>query len=377
MNSYRDLFDIPDDVCFLNTAYMGPMPIAAIDAGRAAALAKSQPWTISADDFFGPVEALRASVSKLFGASPQDIAIIPSASYGLATAAQNISLKAGQDVLVLDEQFPSNVYIWRKLAEENGASIKVVKREGQASWTEALLAAIGPQTGLVACPQTHWVDGGFINLPQISDALAPHGGELVLDLSQSLGVQPIDVDRIKPAFAVSVGYKWLMGPYALSYMYVRPDKQKGEPLEQGWINREGAQDFARLVECREQFNPGAERFDMGERSNFQTIPMALPALDLLGEIGPANTADMLSEKAKMIAEMSEPLGVIAEDPSVRSGHYLGMALPETAPSDLLARLRAMNVHVSQRGHRLRVTPHIYTTAADVEHFIEALRKTLS
>ena len=69
MNSYRDLFDIPDDVCFLNTAYMGPMPIAAIDAGRAAALAKSQPWTISADDFFGPVEALRASVSKLFGAS--------------------------------------------------------------------------------------------------------------------------------------------------------------------------------------------------------------------------------------------------------------------------------------------------------------------
>ena len=126
---------------------------------------------------------------------------------------------------MLDEQFPSNVYIWRKLAEENGASVKVVKREGQASWTDALLAAIGPQTGLVACSQTHWVDGGFIDLPQISDALAPHGGELVLDLSQSLGVQPIDLDRIKPAFAVAVGYKWLMGPYALSYMYVRPDKQ--------------------------------------------------------------------------------------------------------------------------------------------------------
>lgn len=374
--SYRALFDIPHDVCFLNTAFMGPMPKAAVAAASAAAQAKCQPWTVGIEAFFETADALRAGSSRLFGAPAKDIAIIPSASYGLAAAARNICLEAGQDVIVLDEQFPSNVYIWRELAKKTGAHLRTVARRPGESWTQAVLKAITPATGLVACPQTHWVDGGLIDLVAVREALAPHGGEIVLDLSQSLGVQPIDLARVRPAFAVSVGYKWLMGPYSLSYLYVRPDMQSGEPLEQGWITREGSENFARLADCREPFRGGAERFDMGERSNFQLAPQAMPGLELLGELGPQGAAGIIGGWSAQIAERAEPLGLGADPEGLRSAHYLGMDLPKSAPEDLLARLKAKDVHVSQRGRRLRVTPHVYTTQADVDRFIEVLEVCL-
>ena len=376
MTRLRSLFDIPDNVCYLNAAYMGPMPRSAVSAAQEAAQQKCHPWDITLIDFFQPTETIRQLVAPLFGVTYKDIAIVPSASYGLATAAQNMTLTAGQEIVILAEQFPSNVYVWRRLAERHKAKVRVVTRTADQSWTQAILAAIGPQTGIVACAQTHWVDGGYVDLEAVSDALAIHGGELVLDLSQSLGVQAIDLARVRPAFAVAVGYKWLIGPYTLAYLYARPDKQSGVPLEEGWINREGSRNFARLVDCRETFGEGAQRYDMGERSNMQLIPQALPGLSLLADLGPKQAADLISQWTDQIVDRAAGLGVIADAPDIRSRHYLGLTLPPSAPDDLLEKLKARQVHVSQRGTRLRVTPHIYTTQADIDRFIAALADSL-
>ena len=124
----RHLFDLPDDQAYLNCAYTAPLLKAAARAGIAAIEAKRQPWKIKGDDFFSSVENLRRLFSQLVGCSPNDVAVVPAASYGIALAAGNLPVEANQSIVVLQDQFPSNVYSWMNLAARTNAKIKTVLR---------------------------------------------------------------------------------------------------------------------------------------------------------------------------------------------------------------------------------------------------------
>src|SRR5258708_31681875 len=117
----RHLFDIPNDVAYLNCAYMSPLMKTAVDAGAARLARKVHPWEITSENFFTGSEEFRIAAAQLFDCTASDIAIVPSASYGIATAAKNLPLKKGQSVLLLAEQFPSNYYPWQRRAAENRA----------------------------------------------------------------------------------------------------------------------------------------------------------------------------------------------------------------------------------------------------------------
>lgn len=376
MSELRDLFDLPREEAYFNAAQLGPMPRAAVEAGAAAFQMKARPWRITTQEqFFDQPEALRGEAARLFGARAEDIALVPAASYGLATAARNLALTAGDEIVLLDGQFPSNVYTWRALARRTGAQIRMTGRSANQSWTEALLDAIGPTTRLVACAAVHWIDGGRIDLEAISQAARTHGAALVLDLTQSLGVLPFDAATIDPDFAVAACYKWLLGPYSIGFLYVAPRRQAGEPLEENWINRVDSEDFTRLIDYRDGYAPGARRFDMGERSNHQLVPATLEAVRLLTRLGAKRVSDQCAALTGALADDAAPLGFKADTPD-RTPHYLALSLPAGAPGDLAARLKARDVHVSQRGPRLRVSPHIYNDETDVARFADALRSCL-
>jgi selenocysteine lyase/cysteine desulfurase len=371
------LFDLPRDIAYFNAAQIGPMPRRGVAAGKAAFEAKARPWTRTiADAFFNAPEATRAKAAALFGVGADSVAIVPAASYGLSVAARNLKLEAGQDILVLSDQFPSNVYTWRTLAARDGASLRTVSRAPGQSWTEALLSAIGPKTGLVACGALNWIDGGRIDLEAVGQAVRETGGALVLDLTQSLGVMEFNAGRVQPDFAVAAGYKWLLGPYTLGYLYVAPRHLEGEPLEENWINREGSQDFSQLIDYRDGYQAGARRYDMGERSNHQLVPAALETLTVLEEIGLDAAAHHIASINEALIEAAKAFGLRADVPD-RAPHYLSLGLPSDAPADLAARLDAHGVKVSQRGPRLRVAPHIYCDEEDVARFATALKAVLS
>src|SRR6202451_646167 len=120
----RHLFDIPDDVAYLNCAYMSPLMKRAVEAGITGLERKAQPWQIVPGQFFSGSEEFRAVAARLIDSAAECIAIVPSASYGIATAARNLVVKKGQSILVLAEQFPSHYYSWRRLAEGKAAVFK-------------------------------------------------------------------------------------------------------------------------------------------------------------------------------------------------------------------------------------------------------------
>ncbi|MEO2034536.1 MAG: hypothetical protein ABGZ35_20870 [Planctomycetaceae bacterium] len=113
----REAFELPEDICWLNSAYMSPLLHTVRSGGNDGLLLRGQPWRISADDFFQPAEEVRRLFAGLINANEEGIALVPSLSYGVGIAARNIPVQSGQNVIVVEEQFPSNVYPWRELAQ--------------------------------------------------------------------------------------------------------------------------------------------------------------------------------------------------------------------------------------------------------------------
>lgn len=366
----RDLFEIPDHVAYFDCAKMSPLLKAAQAQGSAGLARKLAPWDIKAAHFFDETERVRAQAARLVGARADDMAFVPSVSYGLAAAAANLPVEAGQEIVLLAEDFPSVALTAMALARRAGATVRTVGR-GPVGWTVPLLDAIGPRTAIVFTPHTHWSDGGLVDLVAVGAACRAAGAALVLDLTQSLGALPVDVAAIDPDFLVAASYKWLFGPYGTGILYVAPRWQEGVPLEQGWAVRRGAEDFRRLVPYQEAFAPGARRFDMGERCNFALLPPLEAAIEWLLGNGIAAIAETLGAKTAALAVRLAPLG-ITPPAGAQASHFLSVARDGGWPEDLGERLAAQNVHVSLRGEHMRITPHLYNNQADADRLIKAL-----
>jgi len=381
IKSQRDKFDIPADIAYLNCAYMGPLSHKVAAAGARGIAGKSQPWTTGPKDFFTDSERARALFAQTIGATADDIAIVPSASYGIAVATQNLTLGPGRTVIGLEDQFPSNVYGWIEMARADGGAVELIKRAdalgagGHMDWTAAVLNAIDDKTAIVALPHCHWTDGSRLDLAAIGARARQHGAALVLDITQSGGVMAIDVARIDPDFVVCASYKWLLGPYTLGFLYAAPRHHAGRPIEYNWITRKASEDFANLVKTRDEYHPGARRFDMGERSAFQLMPMAVAALEQCLEWGVDEIEQTLAARTRDIAARAGALGFASAPEACRAGHFLGLDLGGADPAALLAACTAAKVFVSIRGSSMRVTPHLYNTDTDVDRFIDVLAKS--
>lgn len=332
----------------------------------------SAPWQIIPDDFFDAPDQLRRAVARLAHCSAQDIAIVPSVSYAIATAAANLPASRNQEILLLEEQFPSNVYPWQALAAATGAEIKIIARPPDSDWTRTVLSTLSERTAIAALPHAHWTDGSRLDLEAIGVRCRELGCALVLDLTQSLGAAPFYIDRIKPDFMVAAGYKWLFGPYGVSYLYVAPHHHEGTALEQTWMGRAGSEDFASLVNYRDSYRPGARRFDAGEPSSFLALPMALAALEQLLNWGPQQTTATLQSLTDLIAARARALGLEVTPEAARSPHLLAISYPQAVPPGLLENLNAQGVYVSVRGRRLRIAPHLHINDQDLDRFFAVL-----
>jgi selenocysteine lyase/cysteine desulfurase len=368
----RHLFEIPDGIAFFNCANIAPQLRSVRDAGEQALARNAKPWEIASSDWFTGVERLRSLFARLIGANGQGVAIVPSTSYGLAVAASNLDAPPGSRVLVVARDFPSAVYTWRSFALRTGAEILTVAREADRSWTEAVLEALDERVAVVAVPNVHWTDGARFDLEAISERAHSIGAALAVDATQSLGAMPLDVSRLDPDFLVAAGYKWLLGPFGLGYLYVAERHRGGRPIEENWIARAGSEDFARLTDYRDEYQPGARRFDVGQRTAFTTVPMAIAALEQLLEWQVDGIAASLAILTGRIEREARDRGLEPLPAEDRGPHLLGIRLPGGTPAGLASTLAARGVHVSLRAGLVRVAPHLYTTGQDIDQLLDGL-----
>jgi len=368
----RALFEIPDDIAYFNCASIGPLPRAARAAIEEGAARRTQPWRVTMKHWIDDYEERRSLFAAIAGVASDAIALIPSVSYGVAVAARNLDAAPGRQVLLLAEDFPSNVYTWRAFAAEKGCGILTVSRPAGGTWTNAVLAALDERVAVVAVPNVQWTDGALLDLVRVGARAREVGSALVVDASQSLGVMPLDLAAIRPDFLIAVGYKWLLGPYGLAYLYADEKYWDGVPLEQNWLSRQGSEDFSSLVDYRDEYRPGARRFDMGERSALEMNNAGVESLRLLNEWGAASIAERLAARTARIEAEAKSLGLNISSAPARGPHLLGIELSREAAVQAFATLRARGVYVAFRGNAIRIATHVYNDDADVERLVEAL-----
>ncbi|MGS2740457.1 aminotransferase class V-fold PLP-dependent enzyme [Sinomicrobium sp. M5D2P17] len=373
LKNKKDFFHIPEGVTYLNCSYMSPLLHNVEQAGMDGLQLRKNPWELKAEDWFATAEELRALFARIVNTDKEQVALIPSVSYGIATAAKNISPKPGQNIVVLEQQYPSNIYAWRELAEQSGAEIVTVKKLPEQTWTRAVLEKIDDNTCLVAVPNCHWTDGAVLDLEQVGVRTRSVGAKLVVDGSQSLGAYPFDIDRIKPDFLVSVGYKWLLGPYGLGYLYAdKKYTESGKPIEFSWLNKKESENFAGLVDYKDAYRPGARRFDFGEFSSTIQVSMAISALTQILDWGVENIRDTISLLTDEIERRALESGYETVKKSDRVGHMIGIRIPRDKSRSLKDELPRHKIHVSFRGDNMRVAPHIYNSMEDIDKLFALL-----
>jgi selenocysteine lyase/cysteine desulfurase len=378
--SQRALFEMPRDICYLNAASYSPLPLRTLQAGRAAVGRKGAPWTLDAGFANKQHERARAAAASLINADACDIALIPSVSYGVATAAKNLTIERGTRVLVLQDDHSSPVLEWHARADAQGFGVETVRRPGDGDWTSAVLEAIerpgAALVSLASISSVHWSDGGLIDVEKVGTALRQRGAYFLIDATQGAGVLAMDVRRLDPDFVIFPTYKWLLGPYGRAFLYVARRHQGGIPLEQTAFGRRDVRAENAVYFADTRYVADARRFDMGERDHFISMEMASIGMDMLTEWGTAEVAQRLKMLTTGIADSLHGFGVSVPEPSLRAPHILCLDFAEGMPAGLVEGLAAEGIYVAPRLGRLRISPHVYNDEEDVERLVAALARWL-
>ena len=373
LQDQKNLFDIPEGIHYLNTASLSASFKSIEEAGIKAVKEKSKPYLIPTSDFFDPVIKLKKLFAQLIDAEDYNrIANIPSVSYGLSSVANNIKLNKGDEIVLIEEQFPSNYYVWEKLAQKYDATIKIVKQpivsqnKGKL-WNEAILNSINDKTAFIALGNIHWTNGTIFDLKTIRKKTREHDALLIVDGSQSIGAMEFSIKEIQPDALICAGYKWLFGPYGCGYAYFGEYFDDGNPIEENWSNRYNSENLSDLVNYEHRYKPLANRYSVGEHASFIYVKMQIAALQQIIDWTPKAIQEYCKEITTNFVKVLSENGCEIENPDARTHHLFGVKIPESIDKEALKKsLSKNNVFVSFRGNYIRVSCHLFNTTDNLK-----------
>lgn len=323
---------------------------------------------------------LKKSGASLVNAPAGQIAVIPSASYGLKSAINNIPVNTGNHAIVVSEEFPSGYYALAGWCKEHGKALKVIDAPNiltgkGAAWNNMILEAITSDTSAVVISSIHWTDGTAFDLQKIGEKCKASGALLIVDGTQSVGALSIDVAACHIDALICAAYKWLMGPYTIGLAYYSEAYNNGVPIEDSWLNRSNAHDFSRLAKYADTYKPGAARYNMGEFGNPVLLPMLDRSLEQVMQWGADNIQSYCGNLAAPLLQYLHENNCWVEDSARRANHIFGFLLPGSVnKAALLEDLKNRKIFVSLRSDAIRVSLHLYNNEADIAALMAALKK---
>ncbi len=376
--AFGDRFAPSEGVAYLDAASQGPMPLAASRAGRDALALKERPWKITTQTYVSVVAEARALAARLLGAREEAVALVTGAGQVVNAVARGLDLGEGDEVLLPRHEFPSNDLPWRWLSRR-GVVVRAVEPDDPSGAVSArrLAAEIGPRTRVVGFAHVSYLHGGRIDPAPVVEAARKVDALTVVDGSQAAGALPFDFGASGVDVYAASGYKFLLGPYGSGVGLFSPRAlDRVSVADVNWWAVQGAEDFNHLPAAVEM-KPGAQRYDAHEPASFNNLMPLAESLRLLLEATPALVAAHargLCDRA--IAGLPPGYSIASPaDPGQRSHIVCLRAGTPAATAEAFERLKAARVAVALRGDRLRVSPHLYSTEADVDRLVAALAGT--
>jgi cysteine desulfurase / selenocysteine lyase len=363
---YHAEFPVTNELIYLNHAAVAPLCRPAAEAMKGLADDASRFGSLHYDKWMESCSGLRRAAARLINASEAEIAIVKNTSEGVATVALGLNWKRGDRVIAFREEFPANYYPWLRL-EKRGVDITWLSIYDPL---EKIAAAI-PGARLLAISHVNYLSGYRVDLDSIGSLCHRHGCFFFVDAIQGMGAFPIDVEASHIDALAADGHKWMLGPEGNGVLYVRRQWLDAiEPVEFGWTNTANYADYSsRDMTLR----PDAGRYECGTLNTVGCYGQRA-AIEFLLEIGIAN----ISEAVLALADQLER-GVRAKGCEVMVGRtresgsgILSFRHPSIDCRTLVADLRRHKITAAPRQGWVRLSPHFYVGAEDIEQVLRVL-----
>ncbi len=368
-------FPVHANLIHLNHAAVAPWPQVTVDAVTAFATENARQGSLHYPQWLDVEQALREKAQCLFNApSSDDIALVKNTSEGLSFVAYGLDWQAGDNVVGIRQEFPSNRFVWSSLADQ-GVEFRQLDLTTCASESEdALLALCDERTRLLSISAVQYADGLRMDLAKVGSFCRQHGILFCVDAIQQLGVIPVDVQAINADFAAADGHKWMLAPEGLGLLYVRREIVEQLGLTQyGWHMAAGMSDYS-VESCVP--HPHARRFECGS-PNMLGIHALNASLGLLLEVGLEEVWQQVSAKIDYLAaglQAIPNIEILSDLRLQRRSGILTFRLRGEEAGALFQHLQSNRVFCAPRGGGIRLSPHFHTPQSQLETVLQLIRQ---
>jgi selenocysteine lyase/cysteine desulfurase len=374
----KDLFNLDSEVTYLNCAYKAPLLNEAEKEAVKALLTERNPFKLKANNYFEISDEIRKEFSKIIGSQSNEIAILPSTSYGFANVFNNIK-SSRKNTLTVENEFPSGYFAIKKWCKINNSKLRVIKRDNLSAeeWNKKIIKSINNRTNIVMMSSIHWMNGTKFDLKQIGNKCKEVGAYFIVDGTQSVGASSINVKEFNIDALICAGYKWLFGPYSMALGYFSEKFNDGNPIEESWMNRSNASEFSNLTDYDIKYKPMAGRYNVGQTTNFILSPIMLRGLKQINKWGILSIEDYCNQLAQSLLKKLKPLNFSFETKKYFKPHLFSLGLPkEINPLDLKNRLDNERIYVSLRGSNIRISINVFNNDNDIEKLVSVIKKEI-
>lgn len=368
----RALFPITEHSIYLNHAAVSPLPTTTLRAVESQLRDVHENGSAGFRNWLATKEQARELLANLLGARPEQVAFMRNTSDALSSVANGLTWRAGDNIVTFGREFPSNIYPWLRIRDVHGVEVRMCEeREGRVDLNE-LESMIDENTRVVAVSHVQYASGFRIDLERLGRVVRQHDALFVVDVIQALGVIPTNVEAEFIDVAAGAGHKWLMAPEGVGYLYLSDRaRERIQPTLVGWISVPNPDDY---LNFEQGWNRGTLAWETG------TGPASLfygfkVSLELLTSHGVPRIADYLEELTDQLCEElnGKPYEVVSSRSRGEKSQIVCIRHREgLSAMALYHRLNAMNIVTAPRGDRLRIAPHFYNTATDINQLIKAL-----
>jgi cysteine desulfurase/selenocysteine lyase len=367
-----------DQRVWLNTAHQGPLPRSAVAAASRAAEMKASPHRIADEEFSSVPERLRDLLGQLLHAPVEQIALGNSTSYGMHLIANGLAWNEGDEVLVIAGDYPATVLPWLRL-NDRGVHTTSLNPQQEILSASELTAAITTRTRVLAVT---WVDsftGRALDLNTLGNVCRETGVLLVVNGSQAIGARPLDVTSLPIDAVVSCGYKWLCGPYATGFAWLRQDLlDQLRPQQAYWLAMQTGRGLDQMRDTSLRNDLGVRAFDVFCPANFLTVLPWIESLQLIVDTRVEAIANWDQRLVDLLIEGLDPELFRLVSPADGPSRSTLVVLESTDGSSKQRheQLARDGVDVAFREGNLRLSPHLFNTFEQIKVTLDALHEPL-
>jgi cysteine desulfurase / selenocysteine lyase len=367
-----------EDATYLNFAAHAAIPRVALNAVQASVAAKRRPHIVDDRSFFFVAANLRQTLATLIGASQDDIALTTGAGAGLATIAYALKWSAGDEVIIAGGEFPAHYATWKPMEAREGIKVQITHPQDQFIQSGDLIAAMTPRTRVISVSHVRFDDGSILDASSLAAACKRNGTLLVLDVSQSCGAIPMDVNSLGADFIVCAGYKYLLSPWGTGFLWAKPENADLlRPGPYNWLSQD-VETFARLNYVDPRPARTLSRWDAAQASsiyNFNLTVMEASARFVLN----ATPALIHDHNQSLIDYFFErlPDGYRLASPRQASHRGVFGCIEVGSRGDtesLYQTLRDQRFVVALREGKIRIAPHLLNSTQDMDRLLVSLAK---